>query len=151
MVALAVMALLTLGYAYFIAYRLDWVRYISEPHYWRLQTLTCPERNPQAVIVLSEEPDSKPRMTLNYDLELMRHLKSLPKERPVMVEIKRRGYLWEWNYGDYFVLAIEGQGISEYLRKLPDDLEGCSYEAAETLDPALLLMPYTPDAPPASP
>lgn len=142
MVVLAVLALSSIGYLFFTFSRLDWVRYVTEPYYWRVQALVCPQKKPQAVIVLSDNPNSSPKHILNHDPELSGFLKSLPAQ-PVQVEIKRRGYLWEWNYGVFLVLSIENHEVQDYLHKPPEEVEDCVFKPADTLDPNLLLIPYT--------
>lgn len=138
-VALAVFALVSLGYFYSIAHRLDWVQYVTQTFYWRVMALSCPDKDPEAVVVLSEQPGAEPQHVLNYDPVLARYLKTLPTDQPVKVEIKRKGYLWEFNTGEQYVLAIGSKGIYQSWRKVPAELKTCSYKPAETLDPTLLL------------
>lgn len=137
-VALAVFAFVSLGYIYSVAHRLDWVRYITKPYYWRVEALSCPGKKAQAVVVLSDKANSSPKHTLNYDPDLYSYLKTLSAAQPVKVEIQRKGYLWEFNYGEEFVLAIGTKGIYQSWRKTPRELDGCTYEPATTLDPSLL-------------
>jgi hypothetical protein len=138
MVALAVMAFVSLGYFYFVAYRLDWVRYITESYYWRVESLACPGKLPEAVVVLSEAQNAKPKHVLSDDPELARYLNTLHPDQPVKVEIRRKGYLWEFNYGEQFVLSIGSKGIYDAWRKLPQDLENCTYGPPVKVDPTLL-------------
>lgn len=139
-VALAVFAFVSLGYFYFVAHRLDWVQYVTESSYWRVMALSCPDRDPVAVVVLSEEPGAEAQHVLRYDPDLARYLKTLPPDKPVKVEIKRKGYLWEFNIGEQYVLAIGSKGIYHAWRMVPAELESCSYKPAQTLDPGLLLQ-----------
>lgn len=138
-VALAVFAFVSLGYIYYVAHRLDWVQYVTEPYYWRIQALSCPDKDLEAIVVLSEEASSNPKHVLSYDPDLARYLNTLPPDQPVKVEIKRKGYLWEFNYGEQYVLAVGSKGIYNSWRKLPAELKACSYEPKENLDPALLI------------
>ena len=137
MVVLAITAFVSLGYIYFIAYRLDWIRYVTQAYYWRVETLTCPGKNAETVVVLSEAQNASPRHVLIYGPELARYLNTLPPAQPVPVEIKRKGYLWEFNYGDQFVLSIGSQGIYTSWRKLPEELRDCTYGPLEKQDPGL--------------
>ena len=139
MVALAVLAIVSLIYIYSVAYRLDWIRYVTDSYYWRVQTLVCPGKKPEEVVVLSEKKDAKPQHVLVYDPDLARYLKTLPADQPVKAEVKRKGYLWEWNHGEQFVLSIGTKGIYVSWRKIPEDLKGCTYGPAKNSDPNLPL------------
>ena len=138
-VALAIFAFVSLGYIYYIAHRLDWVQYVTQSFYWRVMALSCPDKDLEAVVVLSEQPGTEPEHVLHYDPSLAHYLKTLPPNQPVKVEIKRKGYLWEFNYGEQYVLAVGSKGIYHSWRMLPAELKTCSYEPKERLDPALLL------------
>ena len=127
MVVLAIMAFVSLGYMYFTASRLDWVRYITEPYYWRIETLSCPGKEAETVVVLSEKQNASPEHVISDDPELASYLNTLPPAQPVKVEIRRKGYLWEFNYGDQFVLSIGTKGILPVWRKLPRDLDKCTF------------------------
>jgi hypothetical protein len=136
-VALAVLAFVSLGYFYSVAYRLDWIRYVTESYYWRVQTLVCPDKKPETVVILSEKRDAQPQHVVLYDPDLARYLKTLPADQPVKAEVMRKGYLWEWNYGEQFVLSIGTKGIYVSWRKIPEDLKGCAYGPVTNLDPNL--------------
>jgi len=138
-VALAVFAFVSLGYFYYIAHRLDWVQYVTQSYYWRVMALSCPNKDLEAVVVLSEQPGAEPKHVLHYDPSLAQYLKTLPVDQPVKVEIKRKGYLWEFNYGEQYVLAVGSKGIYHSWRKVPAELKACSFEPKESLDPALLV------------
>ena len=129
MISLGVMAFVSLGYFYSIGYRLDWVRYIEEPLYWRVENLSCPGKPVERVVVLSDEPDSKPKHTLRYNFQIARFLDTLPPAKQVAVSIRRLGYLWEFNYvAQQHVLAIESNDIDNNSRKSPEELMNCTYE-----------------------
>lgn len=139
MFAAAVFAFVSLGYFYFIAHRLDWIRYETAQFYWRVQALACPNRKTEPVVVLSEQPDAAPEHVIRYEPDLARYLKTLPAAQPVKTEIRRKGYLWEFNYyGERYVLSIGDKGIYQNWRIIPAQLEGCSYRPASELDPTVL-------------
>jgi hypothetical protein len=128
MVGLGIMAFVSMGYYFSIAFRLDWVRYIEEPLYVRVGSLSCPNQPVETVVVLSEEKDASPKYTLRYSYPLARYLDSAPAAQPVTVSIRRVGYLWEFSYAaQLLVVSIETQGIDSGWRKAPEDLVDCTY------------------------
>jgi len=137
--AAAIFAFVSLGYFYSIAHRLDWIRYVTEPYYWRVQAMSCPNKKPEPVVVLSDSADASPKHVITYAPELARYLKTLPPKQPVNVEIRRKGYLWEFNYGEQFVLSIGTKGIYPGWRKTADQLKDCNYEPVTVLDPTILM------------
>ena len=138
-IAAAVFAFASLAYFYFIAHRLDWVSYETLDYYWRVQALDCPNRKPEPVVVLSETADGAPEHVIRYDAALAHYLMTLPPTRPVKSEIRRKGYLWEFNYhGDEYVLSIGTKGIYQSWRIVPAQLNGCTYRPRSALDPTVL-------------
>ena len=75
------------------------------------------------------------------DPELARYMNTLPPAQLASVEIRRKGYLWEFNYGEQFVLSIGSMGILTSWRKLPHDLEACAFGPPQKPDPGLLPEP----------
>ena len=137
MIVLAIMAFVSLGYIFFIAHRLDWVRYVTQSYYWRVEPLSCPGKKAEAVVVLSETQNASPKHVVSYGPELASYLSTLPPAQPVAVEIRRKGYLWEFNYGEQFVLSIGSQGIYTSWRKIPQELRDCTYGPLEKNGPGL--------------
>ncbi len=139
-VAAAIFAFVSLAYFYSIAHRLDWISYDTQNYYWRVAALDCPGKKTEAVVVLSTKADAEPLHVIRDDPDLAHYLKTLPAAQPVKTEIMRKGYLWEFNYGEQYVMSIGTKGIYPSWRKIRAELAGCSYRPATTLDPTLLLQ-----------